>query len=231
MKLQSLFALTLALFVFACNSAPEGTQVEAGEAEEINTEAATGAEVMVNTEASMISWVGTKPLGDRHEGTIMIKSGKLMHDGSTITGGEFVIDMNSIANTDIPDAEYRANLEGHLKSGDFFEVEKHPEAKFTIASVAPTTSDSTANYVITGNLMMKDSTKSIQIPAMISMDNGTVKAMTPSFTIDRTEWGVMFLSGALGTVKDKMINDQIGLQINLVADAAPAAEEATEEVQ
>jgi hypothetical protein len=39
--------------------------------------------------------------------------------------------------------------------------------------------------------------------------------MTPSFTIDRTQWEVMYDAGILGTAKDDIISDEIGLQINL----------------
>ena len=44
-----------------------------------------------------------------------------------ITGGEFVIDMNSIACTDL-EGDSKGQLEGHLKSDDFFGVENHPTA-------------------------------------------------------------------------------------------------------
>lgn len=224
MKLQSLFVLALVFSVFACNNAPEGAQLEAGEAEEITSEG-VGQTFTVNTAASVINWVGTKPVGDRHEGTVKIKSGNLMHDGQMITGGNFVIDLTTINDTDMPAGEYKTKLENHLKSEDFFSVGQYPTAEFTIAKVTPTNSDSTANYVITGNLMMKDSVKSIQIPAMINMDGGKLMATTPSFTIDRTKWNVMYLSGAIGALKDEMISDQIGLQINLVAEPNQATEE------
>ena len=44
----------------------------------------------------------------------------------------FIIDMSTITNTDLEDAEYNAKLVNHLKSDDFFGVEKFPTAKLEI---------------------------------------------------------------------------------------------------
>jgi hypothetical protein len=43
--------------------------------------------------------------------------------GNQVVGGSFVLDMTSINATDLS-GEYQQKLNGHLKNGDFFEVEK-----------------------------------------------------------------------------------------------------------
>jgi hypothetical protein len=55
------------------------------------------------------------------------------------------------------------------------------------------------------------------VPAKIDITDTEVKASTPQFTIDRTQWNVMFHAGVLGTAKDDIINDQVGIQLQLVA--------------
>ena len=47
-------------------------------------------------------------------------------DGGKLTGGKFTIDIAGLKVTDGAGAK----LEGHLKSADFFETEKNPEATF-----------------------------------------------------------------------------------------------------
>jgi hypothetical protein len=42
--------------------------------------------------------------------------------GNQLVGGSFVLDMTSINATDLT-GEYQQKLNGHLKNGDFFEVE------------------------------------------------------------------------------------------------------------
>ena len=52
----------------------------------------------------------------------------------TVESGSFVIDMNSISGTDLEAGKGKADLEGHLKNEDFFDVTKFPTAKFVITS-------------------------------------------------------------------------------------------------
>jgi polyisoprenoid-binding protein YceI len=127
--------------------------------------------------------------------------------------------MNSIANSDLTAENGKEKLEGHLKTGDFFETEKYPTGKFEITSVSAASGVEDATHLIEGNLTMKGVTKSVKLPAHVAITDSKITAVTPAFTINRTEWGITFKSGIIGTVKDKSINDEIGLVISLAADA------------
>ena len=206
------------LLMAACADAPEGQKVEANEAvgtETTDVATADAVTYIVDTEASNVQWVGSKPTGE-HTGTVKLSEGSLMVDGENLVGGSFELDMNTIANEDLGE-DQKPKLEGHLKTGDFFEVEKFPTASFEVVSVEPVTDNPEATHSITGNLTMKDITKSVTIPASVEMTEEGLMATTPKFTINRTEWGVNFKSGILGTPKDKAIHDEIGLQITLKA--------------
>ena len=107
--------------------------------------------------------------------------------------------MATIKNTDIPDATKAANLEGHLKNSDFFDVEKFPTASFAITSVADLDTDD-ANCSITGNLTMKGISKSVTFPALVvAKADGSLEAISDKFTINRTEWDIKFSSCLLYT--------------------------------
>jgi hypothetical protein len=54
---------------------------------------------------------------------------------------------------------------------------------------------------------------------MVSVQDGGVQAKTAAFTINRTEWGINYGSGIIGTAKDKIIHDEVGLNISLMATA------------
>lgn len=213
----SIYSLLLALVVFSCGG-PEGEKVESGEAIDEQTTTQATATYVVDAAQSTINWEGTKLVGGGHQGDIAIKSGRVAVNDGKIVGGEFIIDMASINNTDLDENSGKGKLEGHLKAPDFFDVEKYPTAKFTLLNAQPTPGGDGAAYTVTGNLTMKDSTRSVSIPMMISMEGGQLKAKSEQFVIDRTEWGVEYGSGSIdGIAKDNIINDNIGLSMTVVA--------------
>ena len=69
---------------------------------------------------------------------------------------------------------------------------------------------------------IKDVTKTIEFDAyVIVSNNGTLlTATTPSFEINRVDYGIKYKSGVLNTVKDKIISDKIGMVINIRAKKA-----------
>jgi len=217
MKKQFLFFL-LAGFLFASCGGEQKPAVEASDdTQEAATASAEATSFTVDTDASVINWEGYKPAQYGHVGTIKVQSGSFDIKDGAPESGNFVLDMNSLVNTDIEDPEKRANLEGHLKSGDFFEVEKFPTASFEVTGV--TAGGEGVSHTVTGNLTMKGITKSVNIPANVSVSEGKVTIETPEFTINRTEWDVKFNSGVIGTIGDKIIADDVKLKITLVGNA------------
>ena len=211
--------LSLPLFAFllvACG--PSGTEVESTAAQTENTAAQASATYALDAQTSTVEWEGTKLIGGGHQGTIPISQGNLEVDGSQLVGGEVTLDVTGLSNTDL-DEEGKGKLEGHLKSADFFDVAQYPTAKFVITSVTPAqNAEDGHNYDITGNLTLKGVSRSITIPATVTMTENRIEATTPDFVIDRTEWGMEYGSGGLeGIAKDNIINDEVGLKLNLVA--------------
>jgi polyisoprenoid-binding protein YceI len=167
----------------------------------------------VDTQKSTITWDGKKVTG-AHTGHISIKEGSLEVEGKKLTGGAFVIDMNTITCTDLKDAEYNANFVGHLKSDDFFGVEKHQESKLLIKSVKQKEKN---NVEITGDLTIKGKTLPITFPATVETDGKTLKA-TAKITIDRTKYEIKYGSGSFfDNLGDKAIDNNFTLTVELVA--------------
>jgi len=188
-KLTSFIMILLAFQ--ACNNKATGTKAKTGTAQATPTTSLAKA-TTYQLNSGILNWTGSKALGSAHQGTINISQGTIgVTAGGKITTGNFMIDMNSITNTDMKAGQGKEKLEGHLKAGDF--------------------------YVI-GNLTLKGIKKTITIPATIAVGGGNVTAVSPSFTIDRTEWGIQYGSGSIvGLAKDKVINDDIALVLELSA--------------
>lgn len=219
--MKSLFSflaiiLTISFFT-SCKNTPKGDKVEAKDAKEVVDNTANTTQFNVNTQASQIIWTGSKLTG-QHTGTIKLSDGKLAVNGDNVVGGEFTIDFNSLVCTDLKAGEGKEDLEAHLKDSDFFEVAKFPTGKFVITSVTPVSGDAEVTHNVTGNLTMKGITKSVTIPTNVAVMGEKVSAQSKAFNIDRTEWGIKYNSGALAPAKDKIINDQVGLVVTLVAN-------------
>ncbi len=206
--------LAMSLIV-ACKNTPEGEKAAVGDAKEV-AKAATTAKVFAVT-GGTIYWTGTK-VGGSHSGTFSIPKGTINTEGDNITSGKFGIDMTSITNTDLPD-EKKGDLVGHLSSPDFFDVQNHPIGKFEIVSVAPASGSEETTHNITGNLTLKGITKSVTIPAFVVLADNSLTATTPKFTINRTDWDIKYGSGLIGTAADKIIHDDVSLNLEIKAEA------------
>lgn len=200
--------------IVACKPTPEGDAAKTGDAKTEATAPATAKSFNVSN--GTLYWTGTK-VGGQHNGTIAVSGGNLDVSGDNIASGEFTIDMASIQNLDLPE-EKQGDLVGHLQSPDFFNVAEHPTAKFAVVSVTPATGED-VTHNITGNLTIKGITKSVTIPANVVIMGDKLTAVTPKFTINRTDWDVKYGSGIIGTAKDKIIHDDISLNLELTAEA------------
>jgi polyisoprenoid-binding protein YceI len=164
----------------------------------------------VDVASSVITWKGTKPTG-AHNGTIMLQEGSLNLEAGKLTGGTFVIEMSSIKNLDL-DAESAAKIVGHLSSPDFFDVATYATSKFVITSVV----EAEGKLAVTGNLTVKDITKSITIPATLLSVGNVTTFKSDKFNIDRAEFNIKYASKTFfDNLKDKFIDDAIELSFTV----------------
>lgn len=165
-----------------------------------------GKKKEVNTSSSTLTWKGYKVTGS-HTGTIGIQSGHLEFDGEKLIGGEFVINMSSLVSTDLSGGG-KAKLEGHLKSDDFFGVEKFPTAKLVFTKVQ---ADGKNAYEVTGDLTIKGITKSVTFEVAVFGSKATA-----DLTIDRSKFDVRYGSGSFfDNLGDKTIYDDFKIVADL----------------
>lgn len=210
-KIILLVAITATVFASCIGEKKEKTAIKEAVTVTVNAEDLNNVDIA----ASVLNWEGSKPTGS-HNGTVALKSGGLLVEGGTLTQGVFVVDMNTITNTDMAGSEGAAKIEGHLKASDFFDVAVYPTAKFVITSVV----DTEGKLAVTGNLTIKNTTKSITIPATIATTDGITTFKSETFTIDRTDFGVVYASKKLdAALKDKFINDLMEMSFSVVTKA------------
>ena len=116
----------------------------------------------VKVSESAITWKAYKITGSSHEGTIGLKEGNLEFDGKNLTGGSFVVDMSSMACTDLS-GDSKSSLEGHLKSDDFFNVKEFPTAKYVIKNVR----GKDGTFKVNGDMTIKGKTSTVSLTFII----------------------------------------------------------------
>src|SRR5690554_3286464 len=141
----------------------------------------------LDTSKSSIEWTGKKVAG-KHHGHINFVSGSLTKQGKSFNSGHFVVDMKSITNKDLTDAETNAQLVGHLKSDDFFGVEKFPTARLVITKGTLIKDD---QHEFIGNLTIKNKTEPIKFNATVSSSNKQ-HIFTGKITVDRSKFDVRY---------------------------------------
>jgi len=165
-----------------------------------------GQQKEIKIENSKVVWKGYKVTGS-HEGTINLKSGFLTFNEGKLTGGEFVMNMNSLITTDL-EGEYKGKLEGHLKSDDFFGVEKNPTAALIFTKVEQNGKNA---YKVNGDLTIKGITKQIVFDFSVYGNKATT-----SLKVDRTKYDVRYGSTSFfDNLKDKAIYDEFDLIADL----------------
>jgi polyisoprenoid-binding protein YceI len=163
---------------------------------------------------------------------------KVQHRGiAWVTGqmvgvkGEINFDEEKIENSSfkgtIETSTINTGLEmrdGHLKSDDFFNVEKFPEIKFESNSI---TKLGEATFAMMGNLTLRDVTNEVAWDVAYlgetekTNDDGSVElvnAFTATTTIDRTDYGLnwnMELPGG-----NWLVGHDIKIEVNLEATRA-----------
>ena len=166
--------------------------------------------VEVNAKNSSIDWLGKKVLG-QHEGNIQVKSGYFELKNDKIESGEFVVEMTTITNTDLEDEGYNQKLVGHLKSDDFFGVEKFPTANFVVTKSSKFSNE---KATITGNITIKGKTESISFEVVRAGNEYAAK-----IDIDRSNFDVRYGSDSFfDNLGDKAIDDIFTLNIKLVVN-------------
>ena len=194
------------LLVCSCaNPAADKPKAVTSEAAPVlSSSPATQAEkYLITPETSKIEFVGSKVTGSHH-GAFEKFSGTIDYAGqpekSRVT---ITIDMGSVT-TDTPD------LTKHLKTADFFDVAKYPQATFESTEIKAG-GEKGATHTVTGNLQLHGVTKSITFPGTIVVSPGVI-TIDSTFSINRKDFGINYTGAA-----DNLIRDEVVLTLRIRA--------------
>ncbi len=168
----------------------------------------TAQKADINVAKSSVKWTGNK-VGGSHNGAIKIKSGAFQFKNGDIAGGTVVIDMNTITCEDLTNEGANQKLVGHLKSDDFFGVEKFPTATFKVTKATKFNNNKAS---ITGVLTIKGKSETVTFDVTKS---GSV--YSAKLEVDRSKFDVRYGSKSFfDNLGDNFIHDIFVLDIQLV---------------
>lgn len=223
MKKLAILSVFVSFFLASCGGS-NGDKAQTGAAEQVAEQA--GVSFTIDSVSSILKWTGYHKGGfDPRFGTLK-GHGTVSVDNGNITGGDFIININSIvtdeSSVDVAKTggKTSADLDGHLKTADFFDMDTYPTAKFEITKVTefdPANDESVlegATNIVSGNLTIKDITVNVTFPAKISITDNEVSVLS-KFTINRQDWGLTY--GTEGDPKDWMISQEVDLELDIKA--------------
>ena len=189
----------LGLFVFA--SKPNGIKNS-------NNQKISFSTYMIDTAKSKIHW------NCHHLGQLKFKQGSIIMQNNEPYEINLSIDMTSITNSDIDNELLQGTLENVLKSEEFFNIDKYPEARFESHLI---TKIDTNNYTIEGDFIIFENGICQSFKGTIKIVEDTLYFNTKTIILDRTDWGIYYLSANNPSPKDE--EDSFAVTDTLLLDA------------
>src|SRR6185369_6899469 len=146
-----------------------------------------GQKYSITPQNSKIEFIGSKVTG-HHNGSFGEFSGQVDYAGSPENSHVNIAIKTDSITTDTPD------LTKHLKTADFFDVAKYPEATF-VSTAIKAGGENGASHTVTGNLTLHGVTKAVTFPATISV-TADVASVDSTFTINRKDFGINYAGQA-----------------------------------
>jgi polyisoprenoid-binding protein YceI len=203
-------AASLTLALSGCDESSSAPKATVGPATSATTApaAAPAAETVtyaIEPGTSKVEWTGAK-ITAHHDGKFTSFKGTITVPGGKAEDAKIHLDIDTPSITVEP-----TQLNGHLKSPDFFDVEKFPKATFESTAIKAGGANG-ATHTITGNLALHGVTKSVTFPATVTVTPGKVSAKA-DFSIIRKDWALVYPGKP-----DDLIKDDV--QIHLTIEAA-----------
>jgi polyisoprenoid-binding protein YceI len=175
------------------------------------------AKYTLNQTNSVVNWTGRKAVLKSwiDKGVISVKEGTMEFKDGKLVSNSFVFDMTSIKASSTGSGGGQDKLTTHLKSADFFDVEKYATSSFVAKDFTDSISAS-STVDIKGDLTIKGITKEVVIPTVFHQNaDGSIHA-AGSVDIDRTLWDIRYGSGKFFKgLGDNVIDDMFNISFDI----------------
>lgn len=196
--------------LISCGDNPAENSDKAETKDQVNKgelEVPEGAVRYEFTNDSKIEFIGSKKVGDSHEGGFAEFSGYFTVAEGKPVGNDHKVEINMLSTFSDND-----KLTEHLLNDDFFATEEHPTTVFDVTEINHKGDQA---YSVSGNLTLRGTTKNITFPTTVE-ESGDGIRIKANFNINRMDFGVAYQG-----VGDNFINEEVVLKFDL--EAKPVA--------
>jgi len=215
MGYSRVFILAGGLSAWSKNGFPVERSTDATQPEKTSTDGTYRFDI----ENSRLEWIG-RNLNNRHIGQLAILDGELIMANGVPSTGRIAVDMHALTNFDLLDEEYRDMLISHLKSDDFFAVDRFPTASLILTGweADSVLFQEAPRGTALGELTIKGITRPVRFNAIVALQPDDSIKIHAAFDIDRTLWDVLYGSckyfERLGM---HLVHDTVSLELFAVA--------------
>jgi len=220
-KTFSCLILIISPFFFGCEPLP-GQNKNNASASSISLHVGNEKYFIIDTKESVVAWKGSSVEGV-HTGYVDISKGELMIENGRLVGGTVEVDMNTIEDNNHGRDN---NLIKHLKSPDFFDVEKYPQLNFTGKKYNVEDNEGTLAGELTMHGITKPVTLNVEFGGIVTDPYGQTKAgFTVTGKINRKDFGLSW--GGVTETGGVVLGDEVKInaEIQLIKKADVLVEE------
>lgn len=167
---------------------------------------------LLQVDKSTMTWTGKAAFNAYSlSGSLEPKPFTLLIDKGQCKTARLVVDMKTL---EAPDKD----LKKHLRSKDFFEVNKFPEATFELSQAFEFKEGA---QILAGSLKVKDQTHPVHIPIELKKE-GQAWKLSGKMIVDRTKYGIYYNSpNFFDKLKGQAIADEFTLDVELYFTQSP----------
>jgi len=227
MKITNLILAVSILVISSCNNKSGGetsNKSATPNTEKAEVKFATGdlgipdGNYSLTKESPSLTWTAKKITGDGHSGIIPASLGKFKVEHGAISRGVVSFNMRGFEVTNL-EGKSKDDFDNHMKSADFFNVDKYPTARLIIKE---SSKNSQGDLQISTTLDMNGVEVDYLIPFTVEEmkigETGKGYKISGEFILDRTKHKITYGSGSFfDNLGDKVINDDVLIVFEFIA--------------
>lgn len=217
-------SLAFALTIASCGTSTAPSE-SAPANDAVQTSGLKDGNYVANKVEPNVTWAAEKLTGEGHQGNLFVENAKFMVKDGQIIAGLVTFDMTQISVTDLT-GESKENLENHLKSGDFFNVEVHPKAVLTVNH---STAIENGNTTLNCTLNMNGIEATYDIPVVIATapvpgsEHLEGISVSGKMMLDLTKHDIKYQSGTFFDNLDWAIKDDVTVGFRIMGTSMNAS--------